>query len=59
LEDERLVALGDRFKCEVCGQVCVIDELCGCAECDLICCGKPMRNIGKKPAVKKKAKKKK
>jgi len=54
-----LVARGDRFKCEVCGAVLVVDELCGCAECDLICCGQPMKNIGKKPAVKRKAKKKK
>jgi len=54
-----LVTRGDRLKCDVCGVVLVTDELCGCTECDLVCCGQPMKNIGKKPAVKKKAKKKK
>lgn len=47
-----LASKGDRFKCSVCGVVTVIDELCGCTECDLICCGEPMKNIGKKKTAK-------
>ena len=51
---------GDRFKCNVCGVVCVVDEICGCTTCDLICCEEPMKKTGKKKtAVKKKATKKK
>ncbi len=51
------VKKGDQIKCDVCGVVCVVDELCGCAECDIVCCGQPMKNIGpKKVAAKKKAK---
>ncbi|MEM3440394.1 MAG: hypothetical protein QXG32_05755 [Candidatus Bathyarchaeia archaeon] len=43
-----MVAKGDKFKCEICGIVCTIDEICGCSECDLICCGKPMKRVSKK-----------
>jgi len=32
-----------RMKCELCGMVVVVDEPCGCAACDLICCGQPMK----------------
>ncbi|MEM4729752.1 MAG: hypothetical protein QXH42_08370 [Thermoplasmata archaeon] len=32
-----------RMKCEVCGAVIVVEEPCGCAACDLICCGAPMK----------------
>ncbi len=56
-EASGMAAKGDRYKCELCGVVCVIDEVCGCAECDLVCCGRPMKNIGKK-ARRKTAKKK-
>jgi len=49
----KLVAKGDRFKCDECGIVCVVDDPCGCAECDIICCGKPMKKVGKKKAAKK------
>jgi hypothetical protein len=53
-----LTSKGDRYKCDACGVVCVVDEICGCAECDLICCGQPMKKTGKK-TVKKKTQKKK
>jgi len=39
---------GDRFKCEVCGVVFVVDEACGCTACDIICCGKPAKSMKKK-----------
>ena len=59
-----MTSKGDRYKCDACGVVCVVDEICGCAECDLICCGQPMKKTGKKlvkkePQKKKTAKKKK
>jgi hypothetical protein len=42
---------GDYLSCDVCGLVVVVDEACGCAAAEILCCDKPM---GKgKPAVKK------
>lgn len=34
---------GTKYECEECGIVVTIDEDCGCSECDLICCGTPMK----------------
>jgi len=45
--------IGDVLKCEVCGLAVILDEDCGCATIDLICCEEPMQNIG--PAQPKKA----
>ena len=54
-----MVARGDRYRCEVCGVECVIEEGCGCAECDLVCCKRPMKKISKAKAAPKKVAKKK
>lgn len=43
---------GDALSCEVCGLRVIVDEECGCATIDLICCEEPMVNIG--PAKPKK-----
>jgi len=51
---EKLVSKGDRFKCEECGVVVFVDDPCGCAPCDLVCCGVAMKPI---KAAKKKKKK--
>jgi len=33
-----------RYTCKVCGLVVRVDESCKCTdECDIICCGKPMK----------------
>jgi hypothetical protein len=38
------VAKGDSYECEVCGLAVTIDETCGCVDvCDILCCGKPMK----------------
>ena len=34
---------GTKYKCDACGMVVVIEEACGCHECDLVCCGVPMK----------------
>ena len=48
---------GDKYKCEECGMVVVVDDACGCASCDLICCGTPMKPVKKTvPKAKAKAK---
>ncbi|MEN6420442.1 MAG: hypothetical protein ABFD76_00730 [Smithella sp.] len=44
---------GDVLSCEVCGLSVIVDEECGCATIDLICCEEPMVNLG--PAKTKKA----
>jgi hypothetical protein len=34
---------GDRLYCEVCGLVVTVDDACGCAACDIICCDTQMQ----------------
>jgi len=48
------VKTGDALKCEVCGLTVVVDEECGCAVAEIICCEEPMVNKGP-VAPKKKA----
>jgi len=49
---------GAKYKCEECGLVVVVDKACGCTECNLICCGKPMKEAkAAKPKAKPKPKK--
>ena len=48
------VKTGDVFGCEVCGLSVVVDEECGCAAVEIICCEEPMINKGP-VAPKKKA----
>jgi hypothetical protein len=55
------VKSGDMLSCEVCGLTVVVDEECGCATVEIICCDEPMANKGPAPpkktiaAAKKKA----
>jgi hypothetical protein len=42
---------GERYKCDDCGLVVLVEDPCGCETCELVCCGKPM-----KPAKEAKAK---
>lgn len=46
------VKSGDVLSCEVCGLSVIVDEECGCAVADIICCEEPMVNKG--PAAPKK-----
>jgi hypothetical protein len=34
---------GTKYKCDECGMVVLVEEDCGCSDCDLICCGVPMK----------------
>jgi hypothetical protein len=43
---------GDVLSCEVCGLSVIVDEECGCAVVDVMCCDEPM--VYKGPAVPKK-----
>ena len=41
---KKKVAKGDSYACEVCGLAVTVDEGCGCIDvCDIVCCGKPMK----------------
>jgi hypothetical protein len=46
------VKTGDTLNCEVCGLTVIVDEECGCAVAEVICCDEPMVNKG--PAAPKK-----
>lgn len=50
---------GDVLHCEVCGLTLIVDEDCGCAIAELICCDEPMMNKGPKPPQKAATPKKK
>ncbi len=51
------VKKGDLFSCDACGLVVTVDEACGCATSEIICCDEPMTK-GKPKAAKKAAPKK-
>lgn len=36
---------GDKYECEECGLVIVVENPCGCSACDLICCTVPMKEV--------------
>jgi hypothetical protein len=41
---EGRIAKGASYVCEVCGLAVSVDEVCGCVDvCDIICCGKLMK----------------
>ncbi len=48
---KKRVARGDSYECVVCGLAVSVDTTFGCVEaCDIVCCGKPMKE--KKAKVK-------
>ncbi len=53
---------GEKYKCDECGMVIVVEDACGCEDCDVVCCGAPMKQVKQekiKPKSKPKAKPKK
>ncbi len=34
---------GAKLTCDVCGMVVAVEDPCGCDDCDLLCCDRPMR----------------
>lgn len=48
---------GERYKCEECGLVVFVEDVCGCEECDIVCCGTAMQQVKEeKPKLKAKPK---
>jgi len=47
----------ERYKCDQCGLVVLVEDVCGCEDCDVVCCRVPMKPVKEaKPAVKAKSK---
>ncbi len=44
---------GEKYACEDCGLVVTVDDECGCAACDIVCCDKPMKKVTKAKKKKK------
>ena len=53
---------GEKYKCEECGLIVVVEDPCGCEAVELLCCKvpmKPVKAVAKaKPKAKAKTKKK-
>jgi hypothetical protein len=48
---------GERYKCDACGLVVLVEDVCGCNDCDIVCCAAPMKKVeASKPKTKPKAK---
>ena len=45
---------GEKYECEECGLVIVVEEVCGCDDCLVVCCEAPMSKVVKKAPAKKK-----
>ena len=45
---------GDKYTCEDCGLVLLVEDPCECDPCEIVCCGTPMKPV--KAAEKPKAK---
>jgi len=50
---------GEKYKCDECGLVVLVEDDCGCQECDIVCCSAPMKQVKEekpKPTAKPKPK---
>ncbi len=36
---------GDKYKCEECGLVMVVEDPCGCEATEIVCCDQPMKPV--------------
>ena len=34
---------GEKYECENCGLVVVVEDACACEPCELVCCSVPMK----------------
>ena len=39
---------GDKYHCEDCGLILMVNEPCGCEPCEIVCCGTPMKPVAEK-----------
>ena len=43
--------VGEKYECEECGLVVIVEDVCGCDDCNIVCCEEPMKKV-KAPAKK-------
>ena len=36
---------GEKYECEECGLVVVVEDACACEPCDIVCCSVPMKPV--------------
>jgi hypothetical protein len=44
---------GEKYKCDECGLVVLVEDPCGCETCDIVCCSAPMKQIKEEKAKEK------
>jgi len=54
-----LAKKGEKYKCEDCGLIIVVEDPCGCETVELMCCEAPMKPVKAASKAKPKAKAKK
>jgi len=47
---------GEKYKCETCGLIVVVEDPCGCETVELMCCEVPMKPVKAAAKAKPKAK---
>ena len=47
---------GEKYRCEECGLIVVVEDPCGCETVELICCEAPMKPVKAAAKAKPKAK---
>jgi hypothetical protein len=51
-----LAKKGEKYKCENCGLIVVVEDPCGCETVELLCCEAPMKPVKATAKAKAKAK---
>jgi len=54
-----LAKKGEKYKCDECGLIVVVEDPCGCETVELICCEAPMKPVKAASKAKKTKKAKK
>ncbi|MCX8153895.1 MAG: hypothetical protein N3E52_05635 [Candidatus Bathyarchaeota archaeon] len=49
---------GEKYKCEECGLIVLVEDPCGCETVGLLCCGAPMKPVKASAKAETKAKSK-
>jgi hypothetical protein len=49
-----LAKKGEKYKCENCGLVVLVEDPCACEPCELVCCSVPMTPVKAKAKAKAK-----
>ncbi|HLN45354.1 MAG TPA: hypothetical protein VK209_06570 [Candidatus Sulfotelmatobacter sp.] len=48
---------GEKYKCDECGLVVLVESPCTCETCDIVCCDQPMKPMREEKTARSKAKK--